>query len=396
MAPPLHWHDLTAELVAAPNNRKLLDGACGSAHPGRVLAIIGPSGAGKTTLLQLLAGRLERSRNLRISGSVDPPPAVDAPASFVYQDDAFLSRLTVEETLRFAAAIRLPPKACDGVVQRVASEMGLQEIAASVVGSGRVRGISGGERKRLAIGCELCGAETAGSAALFADEPTSGLDSFQARRIVRALRGAAQRGRVVVLTVHQPSARLLESFDDLLLLGAGGRDLFLGPVAQLVPSLAAARGSGDHRPPQLLASITEWALELASVDPSAPAESRARVDELAESWRRQRGTAAPPPSGAGPARRSRSPARARTGAAAAAEARLEAVGAGAGAGAARSAFAVQLRWCAWRAWRQAMASPRLLAMRLLATAVTPPRPLALSEPQRAAPVPSTPRGPRPH
>ena len=115
------WNDVTAELVKP--ERKIIDSVSGSAQAGRVLAIIGPSGSGKTTLLQLLAGRLERSKKMRVSGSVDPPPSADAPASFVYQDDAFLSRLTVDETLRFAAAIRLAPEACAGMVVQATKAM---------------------------------------------------------------------------------------------------------------------------------------------------------------------------------------------------------------------------------------------------------------------------------
>ena len=93
--------------------------------------------------------------------------------------------------------------------------MGLADVATSVVGGGKVRGISGGERKRLAIGCALLAEDM--NAPLFADEPTSGLDSFQARRIVEALGKSARggEGRAVVLSAHQPSARLLECFDDV-------------------------------------------------------------------------------------------------------------------------------------------------------------------------------------
>ena len=132
--------------------------------------------------------------------------------------------------------------------------MGLADVATSVVGGGKVRGISGGERKRLAIGCALLAEDM--NAPLFADEPTSGLDSFQARRIVEALGKSARggEGRAVVLSAHQPSARLLECFDDVLLLGANGRTLFLGPCAELVPALE--RATGGLRPPLL--PPAEW------------------------------------------------------------------------------------------------------------------------------------------
>ncbi|EOD33624.1 hypothetical protein EMIHUDRAFT_253067 [Emiliania huxleyi CCMP1516] len=143
------WLNLRAELTGK-QARVLIDGASGTARRGRVLAIIGPSGAGKSTLLQALAGRLDRSSKLRLSGTLAPPPS--RPGAFVYQEDAFFSRLTVAETLRFAAALRAAQSTS---VADVLAAMGLAEVASSAVGGGKVRGISGGERKRLAIGCAL-------------------------------------------------------------------------------------------------------------------------------------------------------------------------------------------------------------------------------------------------
>ena len=97
------WAELHAELIGK-TPRVLLDGACGAAHRQRVLAILGPSGAGKTTLLQALAGRLDRSSKLQLSGVIEPP--LLRPAAYIYQEDAFFSRLTVRETLQFALALR--------------------------------------------------------------------------------------------------------------------------------------------------------------------------------------------------------------------------------------------------------------------------------------------------
>ena len=320
------WAELRAELIGK-QPRVLLDGACGSAHQKRVLAIIGPSGAGKTTLLQALAGRLDRSKKLQLTGTITPP--LDRPAAFVYQEDAFFSRLTVQETLQFAAALRadLPMSVAD-----VLMAMGLAEVATSRVGGGKVRGISGGERKRLAIGCALLAEDM--HAPLFADEPTSGLDSFQARRIVQALGKSARggEGRAVVLSVHQPSALLLECFDDVLLLGANGRTLYLGPCAQLVPALE--RAAGVERP--LLLSPAEWALDLASVDPYDVEASNARVAHLYACWRE-----------ASPTEVLEAPAAPKA--------------------AQRSPWTTQFSWCLWRSWRQSggFADPSLLAMRLV-------------------------------
>ena len=332
----LSWRNLRAELVERDSRRVLLDSASGDAAPGRVLAVIGPSGSGKTTLLHMLAGRLEATRKVHCSGSLSPVPSAAAPASFVHQDDYFHSRLTVTEVINFAAALRLPPSTAAKAATTIIRAMGLQDVASSVVGGGKVRGISGGERKRLAIGCELCVASAA-SAGLFADEPTSGLDSFQALRIVQALQSAATNGRrVVALSMHQPSARLLECVDDVLLLGAGGTTLYIGPVAGMIRTLE--RNTGTEQPRML--APAEWALELASIEPQAEEESGRLVAALATAWRAQRSN--PPPVAAAPA-----------------EAVFE-----------RAAVTVQLRWCLWRAWRQATASMGLLAMRTFGTLMT--------------------------
>lgn len=268
----LVWQNLTVKLLAKREQRTLLAAAAGSAYTGRVLAIIGPSGAGKTTLLQTLGGRLEHSSKLHLSGTVEP--INEKPSAFIHQDDAFHGRLTVEETLRFAGALRLPADQLAAHVAHVLLEYSLTEVASSVVGGAKTRGISGGERKRLAIGSALLAADAL--APIFADEPTSGLDSFQAQRITASLRSAALNrghGRMVVLSVHQPSARLLECFDDVVCLGAGGVTLYYGTRSGMIDELE--RATGLKRPLDL--SPAEWALEVASVDPHTGGEHAPRV-----------------------------------------------------------------------------------------------------------------------
>jgi len=257
------WLNLRAELTGK-QARVLIDGASGTARRGRVLAIIGPSGAGKSTLLQALAGRLDRSSKLRLSGTLAPPPS--RPGAFVYQEDAFFSRLTVAETLRFAAALRAAQSTS---VADVLAAMGLAEVASSAVGGGKVRGISGGERKRLAIGCALLAVD--GRAPLFADEPTSGLDSFQARRIVEAIGRSARGGdgRAVLLSAPLPTAPLPL------------------PLPPLSPPHAATR-----RTSRLRASSSALTTSSSSVPPAAPS-----------SWARP--PSCFPPSSGRPAPRSR-------------------------------------------------------------------------------------------
>lgn len=166
--------------------RPLLRGVSGSAKPGRLLALMGPSGSGKTTLLNVLAGTLPYSPKLLLTGRVAlngaPAPAAPRPnQAFVQQDDVFYSMLTVEETLEMAAQLRLPEsmatEARTAYVRHLITVLGLAKAAGTRVGDAKTRGLSGGEKKRLSIGCELVGSPSL----LFLDEPTTGLDAFQVR-----------------------------------------------------------------------------------------------------------------------------------------------------------------------------------------------------------------------
>jgi ABC-type multidrug transport system ATPase subunit len=73
-----------------------------------------------------------------------------------------------------------------------------------------LRGLSGGERRRLSIAAGILAAP----AVLFLDEPTSGLDSFAALSAMSHLQRMARgSGRIVISTIHQPRSAIWEMFD---------------------------------------------------------------------------------------------------------------------------------------------------------------------------------------
>ncbi|KAF9906685.1 hypothetical protein BX616_000647 [Lobosporangium transversale] len=217
-----------------PNiQRALLSNVSAKAIPGRVLAIMGPSGSGKTTLLDLLADR--QARNVgKLQGEIllNDVPIKEYGAirkrlvGYVTQEDDFIETLTVLETLTFAAKMRLPRSMSNrdkiARVYAVMQELNLLHIKDTKVGGTVIRGISGGEKRRVTIGIELLSSPSI----LLLDEPTSGLSSTDALNVANAIKELAHRGRAVVLTVHQPRSDIYELFDDLLLLSQGNAVYF--------------------------------------------------------------------------------------------------------------------------------------------------------------------------
>ncbi|XP_077241693.1 ABC transporter G family member 15-like [Tasmannia lanceolata] len=227
----LVWEDLT---VMLPNygkgpTRRLLHGLNGYCEPGRILAIMGPSGSGKSTLLDSLAGRL--ASNVVLTGKIllnGKKRRLDyGVVAYVTQENTMLGTLTVKETITYSANLRLPSSMTkneiNDVVESTIIEMGLQDCKDRTVGNWHLRGISGGEKKRLSIALELLTKPRL----LFLDEPTSGLDSASAFFVIQTLRTIAHDGRTIISSIHQPSSEVFALFDDLFLL-SGGQTVYFG------------------------------------------------------------------------------------------------------------------------------------------------------------------------
>ncbi|KAL5232510.1 hypothetical protein ABZP36_031286 [Zizania latifolia] len=231
--------------AVAPREKTIISGMSGVVRPGEMLAMLGPSGSGKTTLLTALGGRHGGGRGM-LSGKImyNGQPfsgAVKRRTGFVTQHDVLYPHLTVAETLWYTALLRLPRALGAGEkraqAEAVMRELGLAKVAHSMVGGVRgVRGLSGGERKRVSIGLEML----VDPSLLLLDEPTSGLDSTTAARIVGTLRRmAASGGRTVVVTIHQPSSRLYHMFDKVLLLSSDGCPIYCGRAADALSYFAS-------------------------------------------------------------------------------------------------------------------------------------------------------------
>ncbi|KAJ1380934.1 P-loop containing nucleoside triphosphate hydrolase [Sesbania bispinosa] len=156
--------------------------------------------------------------------------AIKRRTGFVAQDDVLYPHLTVSETLMFTALLRLPNSLTREEkvehVERVITELGLTRCRNSMIGGPLLRGISGGEKRRVSIGQEML----INPSLLLLDEPTSGLDSTTALRILNTIKRLASGGRTVITTIHQPSSRLYYMFDKVVLLSEGC-PIYYGPAS---------------------------------------------------------------------------------------------------------------------------------------------------------------------
>ncbi|WOL14869.1 ABC transporter G family member 5-like [Canna indica] len=215
--------------------KTLLDSISGEAREGEIFAVLGASGSGKSTLIDALANRIVRESlqgSITLNGEKLEGRLLKVISAYVMQDDLLYPMLTVEETLMFSAEFRLPRSLSAAIkksrVQALIDQLGLRSAAKTIIGDEIHRGVSGGERRRVSIGMDIIHDPII----LFLDEPTSGLDSTSAFMVVKVLRRIAHSGSIVIMSVHQPSYRILCLLDRLLFLSRG-QTVYSGPPAGL-------------------------------------------------------------------------------------------------------------------------------------------------------------------
>ncbi|WJX46201.1 hypothetical protein P8452_33023 [Trifolium repens] len=239
----------------------ILKGISGIVFPGELLAILGPSGSGKSTLINALGGKLNSSNITKGTITYNGKPlskSVKQNLGFVAQHDIFYPHLSVYETLVFSALLRLPNSLSKqekmSKVKEVIDELDLNHCKDTIIGGSLLRGVSGGERKRVSIGQELL----TNPSLLLVDEATTGLDSTTARKLVMNLCELAKGGRTVVMTIHQPSSKLFHMFQKILLL-SDGYGMYFGKGDYVLEYF-----SGIGYAPMVTMNPTDFLLDLAN------------------------------------------------------------------------------------------------------------------------------------
>ncbi|KAJ9178959.1 hypothetical protein P3X46_010800 [Hevea brasiliensis] len=258
---------LLSYLHIFPNRKRpltILKDVSGVIKPSRMTLLLGPPSSGKTTLLLALAGKLDR--NLKVSGNVTYNGLTlnefipQRTAAYISQHDLHIGEMTVRETLAFSARCQgvgtqhemlaelsrrekaaniKPDPDLDVYMKAAATEgqetsvvtdyvlkiLGLDICADTLVGNEMIRGISGGQRKRVTTGEMLVGP----AKALFMDEISTGLDSSTTFSIVNSLRQSIHiLNGTAVISLLQPAPETYNLFDDIILL-SDGQIVYQGP-----------------------------------------------------------------------------------------------------------------------------------------------------------------------
>ncbi|RLN48075.1 hypothetical protein BBJ29_009317, partial [Phytophthora kernoviae] len=271
--------NITNPATKKVEEKVILKNVSGSAKPGELLVIMGPSGAGKSSLLDCISGR-----NSAVEGEIvlNGQPWSDATkrlTSYVMQDDLFYQTITVKEHLVFQARLRMgktfTEKQYMQRVNEVMEELGLMKCRDTLIGGISLRGISGGERKRLSFATEIL----TNPSILFVDEPTSGLDSFMAETVTMQLQQIARDGRTVIATIHQPSSEVFALFDQLYLL-SDGSPVYQGKALESVGYFASL----GYQCPPLMNPTDYFMRQLVVMDKNTDEAGVNRVEALKQEW----------------------------------------------------------------------------------------------------------------
>lgn len=267
--------------------RVLLDNVSASFEANAVNVIMGPSGGGKTTLLNFLASRLSKTSSFARNGviflngvqEVSTTELASISAYVTQHDNLLIPQLTVRETLYYQALLRLPVEEHPDIpafLHHLLRQTGLLDCADTPVGSALVKGISGGEKRRVSIAIQLLSRPKI----LFLDEPTSGLDLATSASVIHLLEELADNGTTIIMTIHQPSKEIFWHFENLVLLARGGHVVYDGKAAEILAHLSKL---GYPCPPS--GNIADFVLDTVSLQLGETKEvSQARVEYLISSW----------------------------------------------------------------------------------------------------------------
>ncbi|XP_028177899.1 ATP-binding cassette sub-family G member 1-like [Ostrinia furnacalis] len=218
--------------ILAGGRKTILNNVSGVFNSGELTVIMGQSGAGKSSLMDILAGYTKPSNGvLYVNGRVRNENTFKRRSCYILQDDKVQDTLTTSESLTIAAELKLGNHVSAAQKKRRIGEI-ITSLGLGMAERTRAGHLSGGQRKRLAIGLEL----VSDPDVIFLDEPTSGLDSSISKQLVFLLHLLARQGRTVVVSMHQPSATLLQMVDRLYAVVAG-RCAYTGSVPALLPYL---------------------------------------------------------------------------------------------------------------------------------------------------------------
>ncbi|KAL5049175.1 hypothetical protein BDW71DRAFT_217786 [Aspergillus fruticulosus] len=222
--------------------RTILNGLTGQVRPGEMLLVLGRPGSGCTSFLRVLSN--DRDSFDEVTGETWYGP-MDHNAAKKYrqqimfntEDDVHFPTLTVNRTMKFALRNKVPRERGEGLGEKefvlrerdnILNSLGIPHTKKTLVGNEFVRGVSGGERKRVSLAEVMAGQ----SPVQFWDNPTRGLDSKTAAEFARMIRREAdENGKTMVCTTYQAGNDIYDKFDKVLVL-AEGLVTYYGPRSQ--------------------------------------------------------------------------------------------------------------------------------------------------------------------
>jgi ABC-type multidrug transport system ATPase subunit len=233
-----------------PPLRTILRESHGNVRPGEMLLVLGRPGSGCSTLLKMLSNKRGGYKSVEGDvrfGSMDSNEAKNYRGQIVLnsEEEIFFPTLTVGQTMDFATRLKVPFHLPDGMTaseyQQASKKFLLESVGIShtedtKVGNEYVRGVSGGERKRVSI--IECMA-TRGSVFCW-DQSTRGLDASTALEWTKAIRAMTDvLGLTTIVTLYQAGNGIFDLFDKVLVLDEG-EQIYYGPREQARPFMENA------------------------------------------------------------------------------------------------------------------------------------------------------------